>query len=53
MREGRLPHEAVKTEALRQTVLQEILRAYLDALLPEPPAGGFQDGNNELYAKAI
>jgi hypothetical protein len=29
-------HEAVETEALRQTVLIEILRARLDALLPEP-----------------
>jgi hypothetical protein len=32
------PHEAVETEALRQTVLVEILRARLDALLPEPLA---------------
>lgn len=30
------PHEAVETEALRQTVLVDILRAHLDALLPEP-----------------
>src|SRR5262245_28302701 len=29
-------HEAVETEALRQTVLIEILRARLDALLPDP-----------------
>ena len=29
-------HEAVETEALQQTVLIEILRARLDALLPEP-----------------
>jgi hypothetical protein len=29
-------HEAVETEALRQTVLIEILRARLDELLPEP-----------------
>jgi len=34
-KDGR-PHEAVETEALRQTVLIEILRARLDALLPEP-----------------
>jgi hypothetical protein len=30
------PHEAVETEALRQTVLMDILRARLDELLPEP-----------------
>jgi hypothetical protein len=30
------PHEAVETEALRQTVLQGLLRARLDELLPEP-----------------
>jgi hypothetical protein len=30
------PHEAVETEALSQTVLQDLLRARLDALLPEP-----------------
>jgi hypothetical protein len=30
------PHEAVETEALRQTVLIEILRERLDELLPEP-----------------
>jgi hypothetical protein len=30
------PHEAVETEALRQTVLVEILRGRLDELLPEP-----------------
>jgi hypothetical protein len=30
------PHEAVETEALRQTVLVDILRARLDELLPEP-----------------
>jgi hypothetical protein len=34
-RDGR-PHEAVETEALRQTVLVDILRGRLDALLPEP-----------------
>jgi hypothetical protein len=34
-KDGR-PHEAVETEALRQTVLIEILRARLDGLLPEP-----------------
>jgi len=33
-KDGR-PHEAVETEAIRQTVLIEILRARLDALLPE------------------
>ena len=33
--DGRL-HEAVETEALRQTVLMDILRARLDELLPEP-----------------
>jgi hypothetical protein len=32
------PHRAVETEALRQTVLTEILRAWLDARLPEPLA---------------
>jgi hypothetical protein len=31
-------HEAVETEALRQTVLMDILRQRLDALLPEPLA---------------
>lgn len=36
-KDGR-PHEAVETEALRQTVLQDILRARLDELLPEPLA---------------
>jgi len=30
------PHEAVETEALRQTVLVGILRSRLDALIPEP-----------------
>ena len=30
------PHEAVETEALSQTVLVEILRRRLNALLPEP-----------------
>jgi hypothetical protein len=30
------PHEAVETEALRQTVLVDILRKRLDDLLPEP-----------------
>jgi hypothetical protein len=30
------PHEAVETEALRQTVLTEILRTRLDELIPEP-----------------
>jgi hypothetical protein len=30
------PHEAVETEALRQTVLMEILRSRLDELIPEP-----------------
>jgi len=30
------PHEAVETEALRQTVLMDILRARLDELIPEP-----------------
>jgi hypothetical protein len=30
------PHETVETEALRQTVLMEVLRDRLDALLPEP-----------------
>jgi hypothetical protein len=30
-------HEAVETEAISQRVLIEILRARLDALLPEPP----------------
>jgi hypothetical protein len=34
-KDGR-PHEAVETEALRQTVLQDLLRARLDELLPEP-----------------
>jgi hypothetical protein len=34
-KDGR-PHEAVETEALRQTVLIEILRNRLDRLLPEP-----------------
>ena len=34
-KDGR-PHEAVETEALRQTVLMDILRARLDELLPEP-----------------
>jgi hypothetical protein len=34
-KDGR-PHEAVETEAIRQTVLIEILRARLDTLLPEP-----------------
>ena len=34
-KDGR-PHEAVETEALRQTVLMEILRARLDDLIPEP-----------------
>jgi hypothetical protein len=33
-KDGR-PHEAVETEALRQTVLIEILRARLDELLPD------------------
>jgi hypothetical protein len=32
------PHEAVETEALRQTVLVDILRGRLDELLPEPLA---------------
>jgi hypothetical protein len=32
------PHEAVETEALRQTVLVDVLRAHLDELLPEPLA---------------
>jgi hypothetical protein len=30
------PHEAVETEALRQTVLMDILRARFNELLPEP-----------------
>jgi hypothetical protein len=30
------PHEAVETEALRQTVLMDILRRRLDELIPEP-----------------
>jgi hypothetical protein len=30
------PHEAVETEALSQTVLVDILRRRLNALLPEP-----------------
>lgn len=30
------PHEAVETEALRQAVLVDILRAWMTALLPEP-----------------
>lgn len=30
------PHEAVETEALSQTVLVDVLRRRLDALLPEP-----------------
>ena len=34
-KDGR-PHEAVETEALRQTVLVNILRRRLDELLPEP-----------------
>jgi hypothetical protein len=34
-KDGR-PHQAVETEALRQTVLIDILRARLDALLSEP-----------------
>ena len=29
------PHEAVETEALRQTVLMDILRSRLDELIPE------------------
>ena len=33
-KDGR-PHEAVETEALRQTILIEILRKRLDDLLPE------------------
>ncbi|HEX9322910.1 MAG TPA: hypothetical protein VF913_12425 [Xanthobacteraceae bacterium] len=32
------PHEAVETEALRQTVIVDILRDRLDELLPEPLA---------------
>ena len=40
-KDGR-PHEAVETEALRQTVLIDILRARLDALLPEPLARAFE-----------
>ena len=32
------PHEAVETEALRQTVLVDLLRRRLDELLPEPLA---------------
>jgi hypothetical protein len=32
------PHEAVETEAISQRVLIDILRARLDALLPEPLA---------------
>jgi len=34
-KDGR-PHEAVETEAISQRVLIDILRARLDALLPEP-----------------
>ena len=34
-KDGR-PHQAVETEALSQRVLIDILRAHLDALLPEP-----------------
>jgi len=34
-KDGR-PHEAVETEALRQTVLVDLLRETLDGLLPEP-----------------
>ena len=34
-KDGR-PHEAVETEALSQTVLQDLLRDRLDQLLPEP-----------------
>jgi hypothetical protein len=34
-KDGR-PHEAVETEAISQRVLIDILRAWLDALLPEP-----------------
>lgn len=34
-KDGR-PHEAVETEAISQRILIEILRARLDALLPEP-----------------
>ncbi len=30
------PHEAVETEAISQRVLIDILRAWLDARLPEP-----------------
>jgi hypothetical protein len=30
------PHEAVVTEAIKQAVLIDILRAWLDARLPEP-----------------
>jgi len=33
-----LTHEAVETEAISQRVLIDILRARLDALLPEPLA---------------
>ena len=36
-KDGR-PHEAVETEALRQTVLVDILHARLDDLLPTPLA---------------
>jgi hypothetical protein len=36
-KDGR-PHQAVETEALRQTVLMRILRARLDELIPEPLA---------------
>jgi hypothetical protein len=31
-------HDAVETEALRQTIIADIVRARLDALLPEPLA---------------
>jgi hypothetical protein len=37
-RDGK-PHEAVETEALRQTVLMGILRSRLDELIPEPLTG--------------
>jgi hypothetical protein len=36
----RRPHEAVETEALRQTVLQDILPAHFDALLPGTAGAG-------------
>jgi hypothetical protein len=36
-KDGR-PHEAVETEAIKQTVLIEILRVWLEARLPEPLA---------------